>query len=346
MRDTTICLGLFAVILWGCEASDSTDCSLESNQCADGFVCTQSMTGDFRCTPASNETDQGISEMSDAMVGRDGSSSVVDGFVDPSIPVYNQVECGSQQAEEIVAGTTIGEASEIAVGQLLKARIDPEAATNNQHFYRVSFEPGFYHFVTEERLTSGSWANIGLDLTWVDSDGNELEALASYNRIESIYRNSVFFEITEQQERFFRVDPGRYAEDYFLQFVPNGTPVASPVFEDCPVLEPLMLGQEYRLELTDEDNTRWFFIDNLPIGDYQYNGRISDVDGGNLIFKVGAADRFGEYPRWDEFVRVNNREAQAEFSGTHSVTEDSHFWIRVGQSRYPMNVTFTVTRQD
>jgi len=61
----------------------------------------------------------------------------------------------------------------MSAGEIVRGRVDPDSATNTQHFWNIDLQPGYYHVVLDARRVDDDNTNLGLQLTNVKGPGED-----------------------------------------------------------------------------------------------------------------------------------------------------------------------------
>lgn len=364
----TLSICLYAALYnLGCDdEAESRDCTRVSGACAVGFLCVQDDQGRYACvdeaTASGDEMtagETGGGSMSGGaisggslsggnMVGGDAAGAEV---LVEEYPVYATLDCAAQIVQSIEPSNEVGTATNISLGSVYSARIDPESTQNQVHFWRVTLEPGYYHLVVENRRADDRSSNKKITLTWVDQSGTEINPIFETNSTTPNTRKSLFMEVIATETRFIEVTSNFVAQDYELLVIPNGEPVSGPYFnaDDCPEeVVSLALDSEYEFSLSEQRDEYWFKIDQLEIGDYSFQMTGRRAGSGAIAFSAYTYDRFRETGRQtkvvDEYV---TRTEFVEASGVFNVGEQSHFWVQVvkDDTNGPSTLTLRVNRQ-
>lgn len=294
------------------------------------------------CSSASHPSDSGAAGGGGAGTGAAGSGGSGAAL---SLPVYNRAECGTIAASALAPSTNQATPTPFTAAQIVTGRIDPESLTNSEHHWAIQLAPGFYHLVADARRPDGTSSNIGLKVTRPSPSGEE--SLIWGNEIAKSYRDEAFFEVTASSTVTLKVISAFGIEDYQMGVFPNATPVPSPLFDKCPTVKPLMLGESASFTFgSDAGEEQWFLID-LALSNYKFLLDAAHADGvsTNIIYDVDVLDRFGQESRAKGVVSPNDIGVRSTAQGTLVVGEAGSYWIRLRNGGKDLTTTMTVSAQ-
>ncbi len=280
--------------------------------------------------------------------GASGSTGAGGTSMTASTPQFVRADCGSISASTLQPVTSGTGATTFAVGQLVGGRVDPDSVANQTHRWAIQLAAGFYHLVMDGRTADGASTNLGLRIERQLAAGGK-DVLFSGNEIARQYRDEAFFQVAAGELVTLQVTSVFAMADYRMAVFANGIPVPSPLFDKCPTVTPLVLGQPASFTLgavgaaTEE---QWFLVD-LPTGNYKFSVDAVQADGQdtNLIYQVDALDRFGEESRAKQVIRENKIGPHFTAEGMLSVGEHAAFWVRLRNGNKDLNMMLTATAQ-
>jgi hypothetical protein len=154
--------------------------------------------------------------------------------------------------------------------------------------------------VLDGRSADGASTNLGIRIERQLAAGGK-DVLVSGNEIARRYRDEAFFQVAAGELVSLQVTSVFAMADYLMAVFTNGTAVPSPLFDKCPTVMSLMLGQPASFTLGAEGGAteeQWFLVD-LPTGNYKFDVDAVQADGRdtNLMYHFDALDRFGQESR-------------------------------------------------
>ena len=296
------------------------------------------------CSSGSNPFDVGASGSGGTGATGSGGSGAA-----ASVPVYTRSDCGTIPVSALAPSTNQAAPTLFAIGQIVTGRIDPASLTNREHHWAIQLARGFYHLVADARTADGSSTNLGIKVTRPSANGNE-DSLIWGNEIGRSYRDEAFFEVTVSSTVTMKVITGFGIEDYQMGVFANAAPVPSPLFDKCPTVRPLALGESASFTFgTTTDaaaEEQWFLID-LALGNYKFSLDAAHADGvsTNISYGVDVLDRFGQQSRATEVVSTNDIGVRSMAQGKLVVGEAGSYWVRLRNGGKDLTTTMTVNPQ-
>lgn len=280
----------------------------------------------------------------------DGTGNPTTGNVsalNSNIPLFITSACDALPASDAVQSNTVAAPTAITTGQIVTGRIDPDSATNTEHFWSIDLQPGFYHVVLESSRIDDRSSNLGIELT--DLVGFETAddlRIIRANEVGYRARNHAFIEIAQARTLILRAEPVHSAEDYSFAIFENGSAVPSPFFSNCPDITPISLGTTQALVLPESNSIadeQWYQID-LEAIDHVLQSTAARVDGAdrNIIYKFTYVDQFGQNSRIEDIGTVNEVGVTANGSGALNRTEPGNVWIRLVNRNAELTMEFTL----
>ena len=266
------------------------------------------------------------------------------------IPIIASVECGTLPISATEFSNSESAPAVFSTGEIVKGRIDPESASNTEHFWNIELQPGHYHLVVDTRRVDDSNRIMGLDildLNGPDEDDDEL-LLRTNDTGEFTLRNSNFFEVETADTLNLQVIPRRDAEDYTIGIFENGSAVPSPAVEECPFIQTVSLDSTQSLTVPEyiiDSDELWYRFD-LELGDFVLNSTASREDGteGFFSYAFRSVDQFGQTDRYDQVTEFIGSDTIVNMSSdVLPVSEDGPVWVRLRALEIPVAMEFTLT---
>jgi len=264
-----------------------------------------------------------------------------------NIPQFIASACGTLPVSDAVQSNAVSAPTAFTTGQVVKGRIDPDSATNTEHFWSVDLQPGYYHVVLESSRVDKDWSNLGIvltDLRGFESEDDE-EVLRG-NEIDYRSRYNAFIEVEQARTMVLRAAPNHRAEDYAFAIFENGSAVPSPFYSNCPDITTISLGTTQSLTLPESNSIaddRWYQIE-LDAIDHVLQSSAARTDGrdSNIQYRFRTLDQFGQSSRVTETGRVNEIGVTATGSGPVNRTEPGNVWIRLVNDFQEIAMEFTL----
>jgi len=257
------------------------------------------------------------------------------GDIDNPVPQFITSACGSLPISDAAYSNDSSAPTRILTGQIVSGRIDPGSATNNEHFWSIALEAGYYHVVLESERADKQSANLGLRLI-------DLKGSSTNNDVQMLWgdqtafraRNYAFIEVKEARVMQIRAVPNYDAEDYRLAIFHNGNAVPSPFLADCPSVKPLSVDTGEALTLpgvTGWETDRWYSVELAARADLLLNSRAAITSGepSNIQYEMAYVDQFGQEDRFETVFTVDDYETNTAGTGALYVEEPALFWFRI-----------------
>jgi len=235
----------------------------------------------------------------------------------------------------------------ITTGQIVRGRIDPDSATNTEHFWSIDLLPGYYHVVMDSSRVDDRWSNLGIILTDLNGfeSADDIQIFRG-NEIDYRTRYHAFIEVPQARTMVLRATPNHAAEDYAFAIFENGSVVPSPFFSNCPNITPISLGTTESLTLQESnsfDDERWYQIELAAI-DHVLQSSAARTDGknSNIQYNFWQLDQFGQATRYIEVDRVNEIDVTATGIGALNRTEPGNVWVRLSNNIAELAIEFTL----
>ena len=265
-----------------------------------------------------------------------------------STPQFTRADCGTIAASTLQPATSGTGATTFAIGQLVGGRVDPDSVANQTHRWAIQLAPGYYHLVVDGRSADGASTNLGIRVERQLASGSK-DDLVSGNEIARRYRDEAFFQVAAGELVSLQVTSVFAMADYLMAVFANGTAVPAPLFDKCPTVTPLVLGQAASFTLGAEGSPteeKWFLVD-LPTGNYKFDVDAVQADGQdtNLMYHFDALDRFGQESRAKQVIWENDIGPHFASTGMLAVGEHAAFWLRLRNENKDLNMMITATAQ-
>jgi len=264
-----------------------------------------------------------------------------------NVPQFNTSACDTLPVSDAIQSNAVSAPTAITTGQVVKGRIDPDSATNTEHFWSVDLLPGFYHVVLESSRVDDAWSNLGIVLTDLRGfeSADDVQILRG-NEIDYRSRYHAFIEVEQARTMVLRAAPNHRAEDYLFAIFENGSAVPSPFFSNCPSISTLSLGTTESLTLPESNSIaddRWYQVELNAI-DHVLQSSAARTDGrnSNIQYRFRTLDQFGQSSRIMQTGRVNEIGVTATGSGPINRTEPGNVWIRLVNDHQEITLEFTL----
>ena len=352
LKTSLLIAGLTTLAACGSDSDSSDDDLTDSSTTSDstevaGVSDDDSATADTDVDIAGDDTDPATVD-----TDVDNTGAVTGDLANP-VPQIITATCDASLISATPFSNLATAPALFAPNEIVRGRIDPEAAGNTQHFWNIDLQPGFYHLVLDTRRVD-DLANRNIGLNLVDLNGlgqDDGRVLLDDNESNEFrFRQSIFFEVETADTLNLQVTPRFDAEDYTLGIFENGSAIPSPVTEECPEIVTLSLDTTETLILpaSDAEIDDLFFQIELELGDYNLNATASRVDGAEnriIRYDFESVDQFGENDRFDEVLDVSETNiAVSTNSDVLTVSEDGLIFLRLRSGiADPQNIEFTLS---
>lgn len=265
-------------------------------------------------------------------------------------PVFMTTTCDAALPPEQTASSSIALApAQMLPDTLVSGFLDPDSTDNAEHYWLVNLDAGIYHLILESRISSGGTDNIGLMVESTNASGGSPERLIRSNEVDYRVRDLNTLTLESAQTLRLKVTPLFGQEDYLMGIFRNGTPVASPRFDNCPQISALSLDttEAFTLETFGDSgvNEVWF-QSTFEVADYTLATSASTVSGEstNIAYFGRTSDQFGQLARQENVVEPNEVASMLNSSGTFQPADPGPYWIRFRNTRESVNLSVTLTQ--
>jgi len=254
--------------------------------------------------------------------------------------------CGTLPISGAIQSNDISAPTAIATGQLVSGSLDPTSATNTAHFWSIALEPGHYHVVLDSKRVDGTYDNLGITLNTELQDLGEVDL---FSGSDTNYRTRFhgYFNVQVARTLVLRLTPNFDAENYTFGVFENGSAVPSPLFGDCPTINPISLDTTEALILPQENSStddRWFLID-LTSNTYRVDSQGARIDGASsqVQYRITQVDQFGQSERYAHFSSVDEAGPVSTVNSDDLKRDASGpVWIRIQNLDCELNMQFIV----
>jgi len=220
----------------------------------------------------------------------------------PGVEQFVTSACGSLPISTAVQSNDMSAPTAMTTGQLVSGIIGSGSATNRVHYWSIVLEPGDYHVVLDSKSADGTLTSLGTRLSELHANGGVTDLFFDNGEFDYRSRSHGFLSVAVARNVLLRLTPSFAAEDYLLGIFANGSPVPSPFFGDCPMINPLSVDTVESLLLPEKGSSagdRWYRVD-LAAGMYTFNTGAVLVDGSSgKVHWAGWAHRRFSYCKRD-----------------------------------------------